>query len=264
PIILLTAADRQHKKTIEALINGAIDFIQKPGGTSRSFNLIEIKNTILEKINNAIITNLSKKSITSKSITDKSISRYFDLILIGVSTGGPGTLSKILQIIPASFEIPIIIVQHIREGYTADLADSLGKNCAIPVLEVNGYTSFEKPSVYIAKAGYHIELTKDASQLKLSKTEPRNGFRPSVDVLFESAAETFKKKILGVILTGMGNDGTEGCKKLIEHNHSVIIQDETTSIVWGMPKSVYESGFYTAMHPIEKISLIISNLKRSI
>ncbi|HPN30110.1 MAG TPA: chemotaxis-specific protein-glutamate methyltransferase CheB [bacterium] len=260
PIILLTAADRKHKKTIEALINGAVDFIQKPGGSSRSFDLIEVKDKIIEKIKNAIITNFSRKTSGIKETSDRTISRYFNLILIGVSTGGPGTLVRILQSLPASFEIPILIVQHIREGYTSDLAESLSRNCAIPVIEVNGYSSMEK-AVYIAKAGFHLELTGEGTQIKLSKSEIRSGFRPSVDVLFESASEKFKKKILGVVLTGMGNDGTDGCKKLIEKNHTVIIQDESTSIVWGMPKAVYESGFYTAMYPLEKIAQTISNLK---
>jgi len=141
------------------------------------------------------------------------------------------------------------------------LAATLNNNCALTVNEVLGYTEIEKSNVYIARAGFHLELTKDGKQLKLTKSEFRNGFRPSVDVMFESLCDNFPKKILAVVLTGMGNDGAASCKKLIENKHTVIIQDESTSIVWGMPRAVYESGYYTVMLPIDKIASTIANLK---
>lgn len=263
PIILLTAADRKNSKTISALISGAIDFIQKPGGASLTVDISEIKETLVKKIQQAIISNVTKKTAAKKNYENfgKEISKYYDLILIGVSTGGPGTLIKILQVLPSDFEPPIMIVQHIMEGYTADLADTLNKNSAVPVTEVNGFTEIEKTNIYLAKAGFHLEFCSDGKTIKLTKNPPVKGFRPSVDVMFSSAAERFPGRILGVILTGMGDDGVDGCKKLFEKKHSVICQDEETSIVYGMPRAVYEAGYSTAVYPLNAIASTISKIK---
>jgi len=263
PIILLTAAARNNSRVISALINGAIDFIQKPGGVSLSVDIGEIKDILVEKIHQAVISNVTRKS-TGRALTadvKTELNKYYDLIVVGVSTGGPGTLIKILQVLPASFEPPIIIVQHIMEGYTSDLADTLNKNSAIQVMEVNGFTEIEKSKIYLAKAGYHLEFTSDGKLLKLTKNPLVKGFRPSVDVMFSSAADKFKGRILGVILTGMGDDGVEGCRKLFEKKHSVITQDEETSVVYGMPRAVYEAGYSSAVCPLNNIASIISKLK---
>ncbi|HON56357.1 MAG TPA: response regulator, partial [bacterium] len=126
-IILLSALTREHKKTITALLNGAFDFIQKPGGKSITFDIDKVKKDLIEKIRFSAIANLTQRFGKKKEFeaAKRKISRYYDLVLIGTSTGGPGTLAKIFKIMPASFDIPIAVVQHIKEGYSKSLAEGL-------------------------------------------------------------------------------------------------------------------------------------------
>ena len=191
---------------------------------------------------------------------------------------------------PHDFGIPVLIVQHIMEGYSESLAETLQAKCALPVREASTLVALEPGRVTIGKTGYHLEVTA-SKNIRLTRrtgapgtvapgTHARgtaaagthacgtaaagelNGFfMPSVDVLFESAAKNFDGDILGVVLTGMGNDGLQGCRALKAKGHTVIIQDKRSSVVWGMPGEVYKDGCYDRVLSLAEIAETLRRMK---
>lgn len=266
PILLLTAAEKTDPRVIQALALGALDSIQKPGGDERSPHIKERKTEILEKIACAATSNRRALAVTPsrqegghrvpshdrRAATGGRPNKY-DLILIGASTGGPAALSEILSALPHDFGIPVLIVQHIMEGYSSSLAEILQTKCALPVGEAATLTALEPGRVTIGKTGYHLEVTA-SKNIRLTRRNLDGFFIPSVDVLFESAAGNFNGTILGVILTGMGNDGLQGCRALKAKGHTVIIQDKRSSVVWGMPGEVHKDGCYDSVLALTEIA----------
>ena len=323
PILLLTAADKTDPRVIQALTLGAVEMIQKPGGDERSPHLRESRLEIMEKVTLVARANTrmwSRRALLPAqreqarleqaqpvmaqtphsrmaesrthacgAVSDGPHKKY-DLILIGASTGGPAALGEILSALPHDFGIPVLIVQHIMEGYSESLAEILQTKCALPVREASTLVALEPGCVTIGKTGYHLEVTA-SKNIRLTRrtgapgtvapgTHARgtaaagthacgtaaagelNGFfMPSVDVLFESAAKNFDGAILGVVLTGMGNDGLQGCRALKAKGHTVIIQDKRSSVVWGMPGEVYKDGCYDRVLSLAEIAETLRRMK---
>jgi len=167
-----------------------------------------------------------------------------DVILIGVSTGGPAALTNMLPDLCARTSLPILIVQHMPPGFTKSLAESLAKKCKHRVTEAVEGDLVGANQVFIAPGGKHmvVQKTPEGFRIALNGDAPENGCRPAVDVLFRSAAIAYGGKAVAVILTGMGSDGTQGAKPLRDQGVWVIVQDKESSVVWGMPGSAVEAG----------------------
>ncbi len=175
---------------------------------------------------------------------------------IGVSTGGPDALVKMLPGIPAKFPLPIVVAQHMPPVFTAMLAKRLSEKCSVPVRECISGDLLEPGCVWIAPGDYHMVVQKENNRIILRTNQgPRENFcRPAVDVLFRSVAAVYGASALGVILTGMGQDGLKGCEALSAAGASIIIQDEASSVVWGMPGFVARAGLAEKILPLDQIS----------
>jgi two-component system chemotaxis response regulator CheB len=186
------------------------------------------------------------------------------VLLIGVSTGGPAALEVVLPALPASFPLPVLIVQHMPELFTRLLAERLNEHCALSVREAVHGEAVLPGNVYIAKGNWHMEIVGVGStpspSIKLTQEPPENHCRPAVDVLFRSAVPVYSSRILAVVLTGMGYDGLAGSRLIRQHQGVVLAQDEATSAVWGMPGAVTQAGLVQRVLPIQAIAQEILRL----
>ncbi|MBN1971423.1 MAG: chemotaxis-specific protein-glutamate methyltransferase CheB [Candidatus Delongbacteria bacterium] len=276
--------------TIKALDKGAFDFITKPQGKSaedsKEFILKELSplftalkhrvsirnifsksSSSFEKdsvVNNISTTIENNRVSNSLGVLDKIINKSkVEMILIGVSTGGPGALAQIIPQIKPNLGLPIIIVQHMPPIFTKTLADSLNDKTSLSVVEVENNMSVVPNTIYIAPGGKQMKIINSlAGEKKLMITDdpPENNCKPSVDYLFRSASLNFPGKSVAFIMTGMGNDGTMGLKLLKRNGTYVYAQNEETCVVFGMPKIAIEANVVDEVIPLgaiaEKINLL--------
>lgn len=195
----------------------------------------------------------------------QTISSSPTALVIGVSTGGPAALDVLLPALPAGFPLPVMIVQHMPELFTKLLAERLNGRCPLPVREAVEGEPARSGVIYIAKGNWHLEVLSGPRiglppTLHLSQGMLENHCRPSVDVLFRSAAAVYGAGVLAVVLTGMGSDGMLGCRTIREHGGSVLAQDQQTSAVWGMPGAVTQAGLAHKVLPLNAIASEIARL----
>ncbi len=265
------------KLTFEALEKGAFDFLPKPSNSSFSQNMEKIANSLIPKIK---LCYVKKRSFSSRqtrfsdTLYTTSVRKGFkpeitlipkrDAVAIGSSTGGPSALKEVLSRLDPKTSVPIFIVQHMPPVFTTQLAERLNKICPLTVKEAENGEVVKSKVIYVAPGDYHMEVRKENEHviIKLHKGPPENNCRPSVDVLFRSAAEVYKNKILAIILTGMGNDGFKGAKMLKEKGAYVVAQDEESSVVWGMPGVVAKAGVADEVIPLDKIAKLISEVAK--
>jgi two-component system chemotaxis response regulator CheB len=182
-------------------------------------------------------------------------STQLKIVAIGVSTGGPDALAGLLPSFPANFPLPVVIVQHMPPIFTTLLAKRLASKCVLPVREGQPGDLLGPSCIWIAPGDYHMVVQEEEHRMHLGTQQgPRENFcRPSVDVLFRSVAAVYGANALGVILTGMGQDGLKGCEALCAAGASVIVQDEASSVVWGMPGFVARAGLAEKVLPLDQI-----------
>lgn len=178
-----------------------------------------------------------------------------DVLVIGVSTGGPAALKRLLPKLQADFPVPVVIVQHMPPVFTKRMAERLDRICPLHVQEVYEGAQVHKGQIWIAPGDYHIEVSRSAGGVVLkTNQEPKENYsRPAVDVLFRSVSAVYGRHILALMLTGMGEDGLRGCQGIAEHGGQVIAQDQDTSVVWGMPGAVAKAGLAEAVLPLDDI-----------
>lgn len=184
-----------------------------------------------------------------------------DVLVIGSSTGGPQALLSLMKNIN-KLDIPIVITQHMPKTFTAVLAKHITQHCGLPCHEGAEGMLLEKGNAYVAPGGFHMIICKrddGHAFIHVDDGPPENYCKPSVDPMLRSVINVFGKKILAVILTGMGSDGRESCKILAEQGGRVIAQDKETSVVWGMPGAVAEAGLCTAVLPLNEIGPWVHN-----
>jgi len=179
-----------------------------------------------------------------------------EAVVIGVSTGGPNALAELLPLLPGDFPVPVLIVQHMPPIFTRMLAERLQRLCALEVVEASAGLAVRPGRVYLAPGDQHLALKRAAGAVAAEVTSdpPEHSCRPSVDVLFRSAAEIYRGNVLAVVLTGMGQDGLAGATILHEQGASVLVQDEESSVVWGMPGYVARAGIAEAALPLARIA----------
>jgi two-component system chemotaxis response regulator CheB len=167
-----------------------------------------------------------------------------EAIAIGVSTGGPNALAEVIPLLPADLAIPVFITQHMPAMFTRMLAERLTQRGKLPVHEVTDGMIVQAGQIYLAPGGWHLELRRSGGNLvtKLSDAAPENSCRPSVDVMLRSLVAIYGSHLLTTILTGMGVDGRAGCELAVKAGGTVLVQDEASSVVWGMPGAVVAAG----------------------
>ena len=294
-VLVLSALSRKGGElTLKALELGAFDFLTKPTGGNPDQNRILLAEQLGPRIKAFVrmreIQDLMKGApsagITSsqslapttlpppismfrpaplaplleagKIPTRPSVSPSLkpELVIIGVSTGGPTALAAVLPQLPATLGVPVLIVQHMPPLFTASLAASLNAKCPMTIKEGQDGELALAGTVYLAPGGSHMKLQLENGEKRIRITDdpPENHCRPAVDVLFRSVAHAFPGKATAVILTGMGNDGTLGCRLLKRHGGTVIAQDEASCVVFGMPKEVISAGVVDIVVPLDRIA----------
>jgi len=253
PVIMLSALTKEGAiYTLKALEYGAVDYISKPSGNI-SLDLHTIKDEIISKIKMAASANLSKLKI--KSINIEPCELADNVVAMGASTGGPQALTYILASLPQSIP-PILIVQHMPEGFTRLFAERLDRLCKFRVKEAEEGDYISKELALIAPGGFHMTVSK-TGRIILDRTPPIHGVRPAVDPTMTSVARSYRSRAIGVLLTGMGRDGAYGMRKIKEHGGVTIAQDEKTSVVFGMPKAAIDEGCVDVVLPLHKIPIEI-------
>ncbi|MDV2580620.1 protein-glutamate methylesterase/protein-glutamine glutaminase [Alkalibacillus haloalkaliphilus] len=264
PVIMLSSLTYEGaNSTITALQHGAIDFINKTSGPI-SLDLNKVSEEICSKVKQAATANIDpsdeqvKDQDTYTEWQPQQFKHNETIIAIGVSTGGPKALQQVLSKVPRQFDETIVIVQHMPAKFTKSLAERLDRLSEIHVKEVQNGELLKKGHAYIAPGDYHLQVKSIGRSLAavVEQTEPVKGHRPSVNRLFESIADlsTFNK--VGVVLTGMGSDGTDGAKLLRERDPStyLIAESQQTAVIYGMPKSLVEEVNPNLIRPINLIA----------
>ncbi|NNU89432.1 chemotaxis response regulator protein-glutamate methylesterase [Anoxybacillus sp. CHMUD] len=270
PVVMISSTTTEGaENTILALQYGAVDFIAKPSGAI-SLDLYKIKDKMIEKVFLASEANLRTVKIKQKMsmLPQKQYSKIGvsernnaigkkKIIAIGTSTGGPRALQHVLTKFPATIDAPILIVQHMPKGFTKSLATRLDSLCNIRVKEAEDGEVIQKGTAYIAPGGNHLYVKRVGTSLAihLDEAAPRNGHRPSVDVMFESLSALTDYEKVAVIMTGMGSDGTAGLKQLkASGNTFVVAESAESSVVFGMPKSAIAANVVDEIVHVDDIA----------
>jgi two-component system chemotaxis response regulator CheB len=264
PIVMCsTLTSRGARITLEALTRGATDYVTKPGAQSGVRQGVDtLTRELLPKIlallpqtpaaSPAAAVSRNNATPGPRLASSPAAPLTPKVIVIGVSTGGPAALEAMLPKIPASFPLPILIVQHMPRLFTGLLAERLDSLCPLRVREAAHDTRPEAGVIDLARGDWHLELGRDF-HLRLNQNEPENFCRPSVDVLFRSAALACSGRLLGIVLTGMGSDGLAGSRAIRSAGGAVFAQDSATSVIWGMPGSVANAGLASKILPLGAI-----------
>ena len=277
-IILSTLAQRGARITMEAIALGASDFIQKPSG-SISQDIYTTKNQLIQlvriyaKKKASFITHIRPKASQDEILPMrrqiKPITRKagpIDIVAIGISTGGPNALRKIFPYLDADLRAPILVVQHMPKGFTEEFAKSLNETCPLTVREAKNGDVLKQGRILIAPGDQHMQVIskKLANIIQLSQKPPVNGHRPSVDVLFSSIASIYGRRCVALIMTGMGKDGAQNIGLIYRAGGITIAQDESTSVVFGMPRVAIELGVIQHIIPLQNMAETINKLVKEV
>jgi two-component system chemotaxis response regulator CheB len=244
--------------TLEALSRGASDFFAKPGGAGG----LEASRRVLRDELIPAIRALCKRTAAPATkegappaplpVRPSSEVARVDLVAIGASTGGPNALAEIFAALPAEFPVPMVVVQHMPPMFTQMLAERLSKNSKIPTVEAKAGMELAAGKAWIAPGDYHLIVARDGSHVrtKIHQEPAENACRPAVDPLLRSVAGVYGRNTLSVILTGMGQDGLRGCEAVRAAGGQVLVQDEASSVVWGMPGFVARAGLADKVLPL--------------
>ena len=244
---------------MDAMQCGASDYAAKPSRLGHVQDAINyVRGEVLPKLKR--LTNADMVADTSTETPLPLASRGtpsadVDVVAIAASTGGPQALTAVLKQLPESFPVPMLIVQHMPPKFTQLLADRLGRTTPFDVREATGGEKLEPGRVYLAPGDRHMQVCRQAVSvaIELDDSECVQGCRPAADKLFQSVARVFGGRCLGIVLTGMGQDGTSGARALHERGGTILVQDRSTSVVYGMPQSVAEAGLAHEILPLHEI-----------
>jgi two-component system chemotaxis response regulator CheB len=251
--------------TLEALARGATDYVTKPSAQNGVRDGIQtLSSELLPKVRalfagqrtHAAPSSVIPVSPRSTAPSPLPAEGFPRVVVIGVSTGGPAALERLLPAFPSDFPLPVLIVQHMPQLFTSLLAERLDAVCRLQVREAVYGDRPEAGVILLARGDWHMEIAGTAARcaLRLRQAALEHHCRPSVDVLFRSAAAAFGKGVVAVVLTGMGSDGLEGCRAVHHAGGKILVQDRQTSAVWGMPGVVAESGIADAILPLDAMT----------
>ncbi|WP_372594546.1 chemotaxis response regulator protein-glutamate methylesterase [Actinotalea sp.] len=274
PIVMFsTLTERGAVATLDALAAGATDYVAKPANVgSLRESLAQVAEELIPRIKalvprpagsargagpTAPASGAVRRAATPVVLRDRAESTSRPrVVVLGSSTGGPEALSRVVTGLTAPLPVPLVVVQHMPPVFTHQLAARLDRIGPSRVVEATGGEELEAGTVYVAPGGRHLELVACArgARIRVHDGPPVNFCRPAVDVLFRSAAQVLGREVLGVVLTGMGSDGRSGSEAIASAGGTVLVQDEESSVVWGMPGSVAMAGLAHQILPIDEIA----------
>lgn len=267
PIVIISIAHEASEQVLAALDAGAIDFVQKPTALATD-RLLEISDELVDKVKAAAQARVRHR-VTPTPVAADSPAVHSPranpgtghaIVVIGTSTGGPQALKRVVAQLPEDCPVPVVIVLHMPIGYTEMYARKLDELSSLHVIEAQGEETLMPGLAYLAPAGRHLTLVRRADGAVRTHLDVRPldmPHRPSVDVLFQSAAGVYGEGVLGVVLTGMGADGLEGAAWIKAKGGCVITEAEDSCVVYGMPRSVVEANLSDESLPLEKIAQAI-------
>lgn len=269
PVVIVSIASESGELALEALDAGAVDFIQKPTALATE-KIFEISEELIEKVKSAAQVPV-RRLVTEVAMPEKiaevafqSGEKNIDVVVIGTSTGGPQALKQVIPFLPATFPVPVGIVLHMPVGYTEMYAQKLNEVSPLKVVEARQGDAVVPGTVLLAPAGRHMRFVKNDEGVVVVHLDTRPfdmPHRPSVDVLFQSAAETYGNRVMGVVMTGMGSDGRQGSAWIKSQGGIIITEAEETCVVYGMPRSVVEASLSDRIVPLDSIAkAIMENL----
>jgi two-component system, chemotaxis family, protein-glutamate methylesterase/glutaminase len=269
PVIMYSSSTEQGAAvTLQALELGASDYVTKPQGRSvDAFPIEAMREKLLPMIRGLAggVTKTCPKTKAPKLRANlpgaaRRPNNPIDVVTIGLSTGGPNALARVIPKIQGDLPVPLVMVQHMPKAFTGLLADRLNENSGLTVVEGQDGMELNAGTLYIAPGDFHMTVVKDGDVVRLALDQgPKvQSCRPAADVLFKSVDEVYGANTLAVVMTGMGCDGRDGCVALQKSGARVIIQDEETSVVWGMPGSVAEAGAHHGVFPLDDIANAIN------
>jgi two-component system chemotaxis response regulator CheB len=270
PIIIMSIANETAEAALTALDAGAIDFVQKPTALA-SEKIFEVSAELLEKVKAAGQISLNKipvvpapvSTAVREPMTKIAGNGSVDMVVIGISTGGPQALKRLIPQFPADFPVPVVMVMHMPVGYTEMYAAKLNEQSNVEVREAAEGDELKPGRAFLAPAGRHLSFKRDESGRVLVHLDARpfnTLHKPSVDVLFQSAAELYGNRVLGVVMTGMGSDGMQGAAWIKAQGGLVFTEAESSCVVYGMPCVVVEAGLSDKSVPLEEMARAISEV----
>ncbi|HTZ44221.1 MAG TPA: chemotaxis response regulator protein-glutamate methylesterase [Jatrophihabitans sp.] len=264
PVIMFsTLTERGARITIEALASGASDYVTKPANVG---SVAESREAIRTQLLPRVLALGGSPAAAPRAVPAPAPviparpapppTQVPSVLVIGSSTGGPEALGALLPQLPASLPVPVLIVQHMPPLFTTLLAERLNRTTALAVREAAGGEPLLPGTVYLAPGDFHLEVTAGhgRSRTALTSAPPEHYCRPSVDVLFRSAARCYGAGVLAVVLTGMGSDGRDGAGQIVRAGGQVLAQDRESSVVWGMPGAVAGAGLAAETLPLDQIA----------
>ncbi len=273
PILILTSSPQDAPRVLDALQAGAVDLVRKPTALATE-ELLTIRDALAAKIREAAgarRANLRHDSASAPAFVaappaspapsvgprPAMPAAKAEIVLIGISTGGPQALRRLLPLLPANLPVPVAVVLHMPVGYTALYAEKLNELCPLEVIEAHEGAELRAGRIVLAQAGRHLVLRralggKVLSHLPMQPLEKIH--RPSVDVLFQSAAETYGERTLAIVMTGMGDDGRQGAAWVKARGGTVLTEAESSCVIYGMPRAVAEAGLSDAAIPLDQMA----------
>lgn len=256
PVVMLSAYTKEGaRETIEALKLGAVDFVPKPSG-SISLDIRDVKDELVSKILLASEIKCEKLKVPCAHETYPGEyippEKELRIITICTSTGGPRALCTILSGLPGNLNACILVVQHMPDQFTPMLAERLNRLSPLDISEAQGNELLCQGKVYIAPGGKHMEICEDG-RVVLSEKPKEHSVRPSCDVTLRSVAP-LGERVLAIVLTGMGRDGSEGLSYVKGTQGTVIVEDASTSVIFGMPKAAIKTGYVDKVIPLYDIA----------
>ncbi|HVS69419.1 MAG TPA: chemotaxis response regulator protein-glutamate methylesterase [Mycobacteriales bacterium] len=270
PVVMCsTLTERGAAVTVEALSEGAADFVTKPRAVSQDRMLDSLREQIVPVL--LAVTGRAPRGLVPAPAPSPQVRRAatdpgsgYGVVVIASSTGGPNALSQVLP--KWDLPVPVLVVQHMPPNFTKILAERLDAACTMPVSEAQDGELVEPGRILIARGDFHLRLRGTAArpEVVLANEPPENSVRPAADVTFRDVAALWGAHALGVVLTGMGRDGTDGARAITAAGGVVIAQDEASSVVWGMPGSVVDAGLASKVVPLDAIAATVPALIRPV
>jgi len=261
-IVLNAPTDRAAAATVEAMAIGAKDFVMKPEPAGRSDTWLQ---TLSADIVSRIASHPPSRAAAGASVPSGparvAVTHRVDVVAIGVSTGGPSALMELLPRLAVDFPAPILIVQHMPPTFTKLLADRLAAKCRVRIAEVGPREILKPGDVWIAPGDFHLSVERSGTAVvtRIHQDARENSCRPSVDVLFRSVAQTYGPHGMAVVMTGMGRDGVAGCQAIHAAGGQILVQDEASAVVWGMPGLVVKAGLADQVVPLDGLAEAITD-----
>jgi len=264
PVLIVSIANESGELALAALDAGAIDFVQKPTALATE-KILDVSDELIQKVKTAATVSMTHVRISPSEVLEPepllaSRAGLADIIVVGISTGGPQALKYLIPQLPADLSVPIAIVLHMPVGYTEMYAHRLDEISSLNVIEAKERDRVEPGVVLLAPAGHHLTFKRngDGSVVAHLDTRPFDTrHRPSIDVLFQSAAEIFGNRTLGVVMTGMGSDGRQGAAWIKAQGGMILTESEETCVVYGMPLAVCEAGLSDRSVPLDLMARAI-------